>query len=100
MFLGAYYWQPEAVDSFGDLSVKDVANRVIFIFGQCVSFCNDRSIGEGLERDKKIQARRCRAEELDGALEDWKAKLPLSMAHFSCERSSVERELAHEFGSL
>jgi hypothetical protein len=101
MFLGADYWKPEAVDSFERLSVEDIANRAIFIFGQCVSFCNDGSFTEGLQADERIQARQCRAEELYEALEHWKLNLPLSMAHFSSERSSVvESELAHDFGSI
>lgn len=99
MFLDAGYWAPETVESFEGLSVQEVANRAIFLFGQCVSFCNDGSIGEGLGEDEKMRVRRCRAQELDGALEDWKMKLPLFMAHFS-DTASVESDLAYEFGSL
>ncbi|CAG9982157.1 unnamed protein product [Clonostachys byssicola] len=80
MSIDEAYWQPESIASFSHLTPEDVANRVIFIFGQCINYCNDDTTGK---------PREAKAVELDQALDDWKAKLPSSMAWFSTEKPEV-----------
>ncbi|KAL3467672.1 fungal-specific transcription factor domain-containing protein [Aspergillus heterothallicus] len=100
MFLDDKYWQPKVVENFEGLSVEDIANRAIFVFGQCVSFFNDDTIGEGLDADEKRKAQRTRATELDTALETWKEKLPLSTAYFLFDESPpTERSASYRFPS-
>jgi hypothetical protein len=75
------YWQPPPLDTFEGLTIENIANRVIFIFGQCINFCNDDEQGS-LSGDELLQARHAKAAELERALDEWKAKLPLSMSSF------------------
>lgn len=53
MLLDEAYWQPPPIETFEGVCVEDIANRVIFIFGQCVSFCNPGDTGE-ISTDEKI----------------------------------------------
>lgn len=64
MLLDETYWQPEPLETFDGVCVEDIANRAIFLFGQCVSFCNQDDTGE-VSTDEKIRARRSRHLELD-----------------------------------
>ncbi|RAH49740.1 fungal specific transcription factor domain-containing protein [Aspergillus brunneoviolaceus CBS 621.78] len=101
MFLDATYWEPKPVDSFESLSIEEITNRAIFVFGQCVSFCNDDTFGEGFEPDAKRRARQERAAELKIGLESWKKKLPLSTAHFLSDNSSpIDSSTPFSFQSL
>ena len=89
MFLNETYWEPEPMDSFDNLPVESIANRAIFLFGQCVSFCNDDSLLNLLQTlggDERHHTHDHRAVALDAALEDWKQKLPPSMSHFFAGR--------------
>lgn len=103
MFLGAEYWKPEPIDSFENLCVEDIANRAIFIFGQCVSFCNDVDRAEGVNSDEKrqVQQQQRRAAALDKELDEWRAKLPASSGQFFVEPSTSScGTSSHEFPSL
>ncbi|KAL4955669.1 fungal-specific transcription factor domain-containing protein [Aspergillus filifer] len=86
MFLEENYWQPKQLDSFSGLSVEGIANRVLFIFGQCISFCNDCITSQENKSDTHRQDQDHRAISLDAALERWKNMLPSSMTHFFAER--------------
>ncbi|OJJ79305.1 uncharacterized protein ASPGLDRAFT_1055385 [Aspergillus glaucus CBS 516.65] len=100
MLLDEAYWQPPLIKTFEGVCVEDIANRVIFIFGQCVSFCNSGDTGEA-SADEKIAARQRRVTTLDAALEDWKRKLPSSMSHFFAEPTASQQENAsHQFPFL
>ncbi|KAJ5322738.1 hypothetical protein N7452_011027 [Penicillium brevicompactum] len=100
MFLDEQYWKPEEVDSFENLCAEDIANRAIFIFGQCVSFCNDKSAAEGVGADERRKIREHRAESLRHALEDWKEKLSTSSANFLSEKPPQTETNTHEFPFL
>lgn len=82
------YWRPPEVESFAHLSPEEMANRVLFIFGQCISFCNDESYVLGPAASLQdatrpwSEIRQATALSLEQALHDWKAKLPLSMVGF------------------
>ncbi|OJJ03053.1 hypothetical protein ASPVEDRAFT_151621 [Aspergillus versicolor CBS 583.65] len=82
------YWRPQELESFAHLSPEEIANRVLFIFGQCISFCNDDSYNLGVSPSPGdgsrvwSELREGTALRLEQALHDWKAKLPLSMACF------------------
>lgn len=100
MLLDEAYWQPPPIETFEGVCVEDIANRVIFIFGQCVSFCNPGDTGEA-SADEKIAARQRRVTTLDAALDDWKRKLPSSMSHFFAEPTASQQENAsHQFPFL
>ncbi|CAI7590020.1 unnamed protein product [Penicillium bialowiezense] len=101
MFLDEQYWKPEDVDDFENLCVEDIANRAIFIFGQCVSFCNDKSAPEGERANfERRKTREHRAESLRHALEDWKNKLSTSSAHFISETPPPSESTTYEFPFL
>lgn len=97
MFLDEKYWKPEDVAHFENLPVEDIANRAIFIFGQCVSFCNDKSTPDGVGMDERSKLREHRAGLLRTALEDWKGKLPASNASFFSEKPPSSDKSAYEF---
>ncbi|EXJ95880.1 hypothetical protein A1O1_01005 [Capronia coronata CBS 617.96] len=90
MFLDESYWEPPAVDSFDQLSYADIANRAMFLLGQCTSFCstsidetdNTSSFAEALE------ARQSTMTKLRDALEQWKRMLPASMTLFIAGRAT------------
>ncbi|KAJ5234959.1 uncharacterized protein N7469_004127 [Penicillium citrinum] len=100
MFLDEQYWKPEDVDSFENLCVEDIANRVIYTFGQCVSFCNDRSVPEGVGAEERRKSRENRAESLRHALEDWKDKLSTSSANFISQKPPPTEATTREFPFL
>ncbi|KAJ5319161.1 uncharacterized protein N7506_011865 [Penicillium brevicompactum] len=100
MFLDEQYWKPEEVDNFENLCVEDIANRAIFIFGQCVSFCNDKSAAGGVGADERRKIREHRAESLRHALGDWKEKLSTSSANFLSEKPPQTETNTHEFPFL
>lgn len=91
MFLDERYWRPRDVgrEGFEHMEMRDVANRVLFVFGQCVSFyvrryrTSDSEGGEDgdseMTREQWVQRQRRRASELQGALADWQRTLPVSM---------------------
>ncbi|PLB49926.1 hypothetical protein P170DRAFT_508218 [Aspergillus steynii IBT 23096] len=89
MFLDERYWRPGDMEGgFEGISMRDVANRVLFIFGQAVSFYVARYRAPGSEADvdgdtmtrEEWDARqRNRARELQDALADWERRLPASM---------------------
>lgn len=76
MSLDENYWKPQDLDSFEDLTIESIANRVIFLFAQCINFCNE---GAG----SSMEARHSRASELGQALDAWTSKLPASMSAFA-----------------
>lgn len=80
--LNETYWEPPLLESFDHLHVEDIANRAIFILGQCIDFSNGYGIGEEMEPDEMLQARHTRAAWLEMALDDWHAKLTPSMPCF------------------
>ncbi|KAL4791238.1 hypothetical protein BDV19DRAFT_314373 [Aspergillus venezuelensis] len=86
MFLEETYWQPEQLESFSGLSVEDIANRVLFIFGQCISFCNNCIASQEIETDTHRQNQCHRAVALGAALGRWKNMLPFSMTYFFAEQ--------------
>ncbi|KAL4920308.1 hypothetical protein BDW62DRAFT_15581 [Aspergillus aurantiobrunneus] len=86
MFLEDNYWQPGRLDYFSGLSVEDTANRAIFLFGQCVSFCNDCTASHEVGSYEGGNSQHHSAVSLNAALERWKQMLPSSMAHFFAER--------------
>lgn len=100
MFLDEQYWKPEDVDSFENLCVEDIANRVIYTFGQCVSFCNDRSVPEGVGAEERRKSRENRAESLRHALENWKDKLSTSSANFISQKPPPTEATTREFPFL
>ncbi|KAK5800582.1 hypothetical protein VI817_002794 [Penicillium citrinum] len=100
MFLDEQYWKPEDVDNFENLCVEDIANRVIYTFGQCVSFCNDRSVPEGVGAEERRKSRENRAESLRHALEDWKDKLSTSSANFISQKPPPTEATTREFPFL
>ena len=85
MSLDETYWNPPPVARFDHLGPEDIANRIIFIFGRCISFYNNQadvcSI-RGSENDKHGDE----AISLERELDAWKAKLPLSMTYFVEDR--------------
>ncbi|KAH8895307.1 hypothetical protein GQ53DRAFT_838975 [Thozetella sp. PMI_491] len=89
MSIDETYWKPKEVESFDNLPVEDIANRVLFILGQCVSYFNDPD--QCLQDDADwARARNAKAVVLEKALEDWKVKLPPSMACFPLDNSAPD----------
>ncbi|KAL4934013.1 fungal specific transcription factor domain-containing protein [Aspergillus undulatus] len=97
MFLEDNYWQPEPLDSFNGLPVEELANRAIFLFGQCISFCNKCTAAQGSDTDAKRNDQHNRAVALDAALERWRSLLPSSMAHFFAERPPSADDRSSDF---
>lgn len=93
------YWEPPAVSSFQFLQIEDIANRVIFILGQCINFSNGYGISEGTEVEEVLHAKHARAAQLNMALEEWQAKIPDSMASFFSGQPKVDEvgDGAHSF---
>ncbi|ETI25207.1 hypothetical protein G647_04580 [Cladophialophora carrionii CBS 160.54] len=82
MFLDERYWEPRAVESLDQLSPEEIANRAVFLLGQCISFCNDDVGPETPETVGGLAATRQRTStKLWDALEQWKRMLPPSMTH-------------------
>jgi hypothetical protein len=82
MSLGAEYWKPPPVDSFEQMTPEDIANRVIFIFGQCINFCygdEDGGVSDFVGSDSWLGAREAKASALEAALDSWSTMLPASM---------------------
>lgn len=101
MSLDSTYWEPEAVTSFEELSPEDIANRVIFIFGQCINFCNDDDTATtAVSNASSEQSRAARAASLDQALDDWKSKLPSSMAFVPVEKRDESPILSHNLDAI
>ncbi|OOF94921.1 hypothetical protein ASPCADRAFT_6592 [Aspergillus carbonarius ITEM 5010] len=101
MFLDERYWQPRLLASFAHISMREIANRVLFIFGQCITHSVLRS--KTNHSDNRPHAQTISPSELDRALEDWKEKLPPSMMPF-CSRdpgppttNTYERDLSYMF---
>ncbi|KAI9042465.1 uncharacterized protein KD926_005544 [Aspergillus affinis] len=113
MFLDEEYWRPKDVEDglgFEGISMRDVANRVLFVFGQCVSWYGGLCAGgsgsgrdldtssstgvTGIDMQQEEVERQCDlANELRGALEEWKRKLPVSMRiNFRQTQPQSERE--------
>ncbi|KAI9929398.1 hypothetical protein MW887_000868 [Aspergillus wentii] len=90
MFLDEEYWRPKAVDTFEGISIRDIANRVLFLFGQCITYCITSTKRQSTEDWTGAQQRR--AKELGDLLEDWKMKLPRSMATCCMEQPSKNME--------
>ncbi|KIW73157.1 hypothetical protein PV04_01295 [Phialophora macrospora] len=89
MFLDERYWEPRAVDSFDHLSHAEIANRAMFLLGQCTSFCaGDIGLETSSPSSASIEERQMRMFKLQDALEQWKRMLPLSMTQFVAERAN------------
>ncbi|KAF4463253.1 Lysine biosynthesis regulatory LYS14 [Fusarium albosuccineum] len=73
------YWQPPHLDTYHGLTPEDVGNRIIFIFGQCISFCNDNETKNCIDADQWLRLREEKACNLNQALDDWKSKLSPNM---------------------
>ncbi|OQV05495.1 Fungal specific transcription factor domain-containing protein [Cladophialophora immunda] len=82
MFLDEHYWEPRAVDSFDGLSHEEIANRAMFLLGQCISFCNDYQDRERVEAAGELNIRQRTRDKLRQDLEQWKRMLPPSMTRF------------------
>lgn len=46
-------WEPQPKVSFDGLTVEEMANCAIFLFGQYVSFCNDDSLIQSAGKDER-----------------------------------------------
>ncbi|EXJ89998.1 hypothetical protein A1O3_03066 [Capronia epimyces CBS 606.96] len=93
MFLDERYWEPRPVDCFDGLSQAEIANRAMYLLGQCINFYNHGKespspsglINEGIEGS--LEARQRKMAELQSALEGWRRMLPPSMTHFVAGRA-------------
>jgi hypothetical protein len=100
MSLNETYWEPAPIDSYEHLRPHDIANRVIFIFGQCVNFCNNDCVSRCQTVEKWNDERVAKAESLEYALSAWKSKLPACMTCYSSESTSVRAgDPSNPFGS-
>lgn len=74
-------WEPQTLASFEGLTPHQVANRVIFLFGQCIRICNKQSwLGadsSGLGDESEAEFVR-----MEASLDNWNALLPPHMTHF------------------
>lgn len=84
MTLNEDYWQPNQVSSFTFMTQEEIVNRVTFIYGQIVSFCNDRA------NQERQSERHFRHEKLKAALAEWKEKLPSWMVAFSIDADPAD----------
>ncbi|KIX97845.1 uncharacterized protein Z520_06623 [Fonsecaea multimorphosa CBS 102226] len=82
MFLDEHYWEPRPVDCFDDLSHEEIANRAMFLLGQCISFCNDYQDRENAEAAEELNTRQRTRDKLRHDLEQWKRMLPPSFTRF------------------
>ncbi|OAP56016.1 hypothetical protein AYL99_10168 [Fonsecaea erecta] len=83
MFLDEHYWEPRAVDSFDDLSHEEIANRAMFLLGQCISLCNDQQDRESAETAaEELNKQQRMRDKLRNDIEQWKRMLPPSMTRF------------------
>lgn len=85
------YWQPPPLESFAHLNPEEIANRVIFIFGQCINFCNDNGTRDYSGAEEWLRDRESKATSLERSLDEWKARLPASMTCFAAEKPSPEQ---------
>jgi len=91
MTLDETYWQPHPVANFDGMTQEEIANRITFIYGQVISFCNENDRSSGAEEeDEVVAARKARLEALEATLEDWKRKLPSWMVAFWMEPDSAD----------
>lgn len=88
MFLDEGYWQPMRINTFEGLSMRDIANRVLFIFGQCISYHISTSYDNDTG-DDWIQSRKARGNELKKLLTAWEENLPRRM-RMSCTHQPLE----------
>lgn len=101
MFLDENYWKPQPLDSYSRLSMRDIANRVLFIFGQCISCHVSCSKGNN-QSEEWFQKR---ATELKRSLRDFDERLPQSMETYYFQQPSAEnaatqgRPNSRQFGS-
>ncbi|RAK97959.1 uncharacterized protein BO80DRAFT_467405 [Aspergillus ibericus CBS 121593] len=103
MFLDESYWRPKPLASFAHISMREIANRVLFIFGQCITYYVLKT-DETTHSNKWLHIEKeLLSSELNRALEDWKEKLPPSMKPF-CSRDpgpqatdTIERDLSYMF---
>lgn len=86
MFLDENYWKPQPLDSYSRISMRDVANSVLFIFGQCISYHISRSKGNN-QSEEWFQKR---ATELKCSLRDFDERLPQSMETYCFQQPSTE----------
>ena len=89
--LNETYWEPHPTGTLDHLEIEDVANRALFILGQCINFSNGHGVVEDLDPDELLRSRHTRAAQLELALEEWQSNRPPSMACFRIEQSMVEQ---------
>ncbi|KAL1863950.1 hypothetical protein VTK73DRAFT_6307 [Phialemonium thermophilum] len=90
--LNESYWEPQPVGPLGHLEIEDVANRVLFIMGQCIDFSNGHGVGEeDLGPNELLRSRHTRAVQLELALEEWYSSRPPSMACFRTEQTKLDQ---------
>ncbi|KAF6811925.1 catalytic activity protein [Colletotrichum plurivorum] len=82
MCLDETHWEPPPVESFEHMEIEDIANRAIFILGQCVNFSNGHGAPEDMDPGRLHQARHDAASRLVMSLDHWQAKMPPSIATF------------------
>ncbi|PYH96545.1 hypothetical protein BO71DRAFT_174525 [Aspergillus ellipticus CBS 707.79] len=101
MFLDENYWQPSQPDNFAHSSIREVANLVLFIFGQCITYHVTRSRGHTYS-DESIHTQQALATKLELALEAWKERLPPSMMPFSSkpQLSPISDGLSREYSDM
>ncbi|KAK3080091.1 hypothetical protein LTS18_003139 [Coniosporium uncinatum] len=82
MTLDETYWQPKPVANLDNMTQEEIANRITFIYGQAISFCNENSRSSDTE---VLAARKVRLEALEAALANWRRKLPSWMVDFAMD---------------
>ncbi|EXJ53750.1 uncharacterized protein A1O5_12999, partial [Cladophialophora psammophila CBS 110553] len=75
MFLDEHHWEPRAVDSFDEMSHEEIANRAMFLLGQCISFCNNENGLGSAETAETLDAKQRMRTKIQNGLEQWKRKL-------------------------
>ncbi|KIW82924.1 hypothetical protein Z517_02167 [Fonsecaea pedrosoi CBS 271.37] len=92
MFLDESYWEPRAVDSFEDLSHVEIANRALFLLGQCVSFCSGVQCRDNVEGLEEMSTRQRKRDKIRSDLERWKGMLPPAMTRFYVSLAQQEEQ--------
>ncbi|OAL34470.1 hypothetical protein AYO20_06313 [Fonsecaea nubica] len=92
MFLDESYWEPRAVDSFEDLSHVEIANRALFLLGQCVSFCSGVPCRDNVEGSEEMSTRQRKRDKIRSDLERWKGMLPPAMTRFYVSLAQQEEQ--------
>ncbi|KAF2021190.1 hypothetical protein BU24DRAFT_416856 [Aaosphaeria arxii CBS 175.79] len=97
--LDEMYWRPDLIDSFEHLSVEGIANRVLFIFGQCINHCHTDPLTDAYE----IERRELWRTNLKQELESWNEKRPLKtmpLSNTSGSNANGRDSLEHPYSAL